>query len=144
MFLYLLIWSVERFTLDHLDPHAFLLFHKHANLAHGGRPNKRTKEHAPTDWARMKALGSKIDLRRVQSTPDPTLSLKFHDAPPTFIAIFLQKYALPLAESRKNKTPPICIAIRLPIVSRYFCRSIRVRDRWNTPKNRPRIGFRMS
>ena len=31
-------------------------------------------------------------------------------------------------------TPPICIAMRLPFVSRYFCRSIRVRGRWNTPK----------
>ena len=30
-------------------------------------------------------------------------------------------------------TPPICITIRLPFVSRYFCRSIRVRGRWNTP-----------
>ena len=32
-------------------------------------------------------------------------------------------------------TPPICITIRLPFVSRYFCRSIRVRGRWNTPTN---------
>ena len=31
-------------------------------------------------------------------------------------------------------TPPICITIRLPFVSRYFCGSIRVRGRWNTPK----------
>ena len=31
-------------------------------------------------------------------------------------------------------TPPICITMRLPFVSRDFCRSIRVRGRWNTPK----------
>ena len=30
--------------------------------------------------------------------------------------------------------PPICITTRLPFVSRYFCRSIRVRGRWHTPK----------
>ena len=30
-------------------------------------------------------------------------------------------------------TPPICITIRLPFVSRYFYRSIRVRGRWSTP-----------
>ena len=30
-------------------------------------------------------------------------------------------------------TPPICITIRLPFVSRYFCGSIRVRGRWATP-----------
>ena len=30
-------------------------------------------------------------------------------------------------------TPPLCITIRLPFVSWYFCRSIRVRGRWNTP-----------
>ena len=30
-------------------------------------------------------------------------------------------------------TPPICITIRLPFVSWYFCTSIRVRGRWNTP-----------
>ena len=29
--------------------------------------------------------------------------------------------------------PPICITIRLPFVSRYFCRSIRFRGRRNTP-----------
>ena len=31
-------------------------------------------------------------------------------------------------------TPPICIKIRLPFVSRCFCKSIRVRGRWNTPQ----------
>ena len=33
-------------------------------------------------------------------------------------------------------TPPICITIRLPFVSRYFCGSIRVRGRWDTPKKK--------
>ena len=31
-------------------------------------------------------------------------------------------------------TPPICITIRLPFVSQYLCRSLRVRGRWSTPK----------
>ena len=31
-------------------------------------------------------------------------------------------------------TPPSCIKIRLPFVSQYFCRSIRVRGPWNTPQ----------
>ena len=39
-----------------------------------------------------------------------------------------------MAES--SNTPPICITIRLPFVSRYICRSIRVRGRWNTPEKR--------
>ena len=39
-------------------------------------------------------------------------------------------------KTRKGRTgyiPPICITILLPFVSRYFCRSIRVRGRWDTP-----------
>ena len=40
--------------------------------------------------------------------------------------------------------PPSCITIRFPFVSCYFCRSIRVRGRWNTPRRRcpdfPRVG----
>ena len=57
---------------------------------------------------------------------------KYRDTPPVSIAILLQKYALLLAESSKY-TAPSCITIRLPFVSRYLCRSIRVRGRWNTP-----------
>ena len=30
-------------------------------------------------------------------------------------------------------TLPICITMRLPFASRYFCRSIKVRGRWKTP-----------
>ena len=63
---------------------------------------------------------------------------------PFSIAILLQKYALLLAESSK-KTPPICITIRLPFVSRCFCRSVRVRGRWGTPNERclPNLWFRI-
>ena len=62
----------------------------------------------------------------------PILLQKYRDTPPISIVILLQKYALLLTES-SIYTPPICITIRLPFVSRYFCRSIRVRGRWNTP-----------
>ena len=42
---------------------------------------------------------------------------------------------MPSSWQKVAKTPPICITIRLPFVLRYFCRSIRVRGRWNTPKS---------
>ena len=61
------------------------------------------------------------------STPDPDTFEKYRDTPPISIMIVLQKYALLLAESSLD-------TIRLPFVSRCFCRSIRVRGRWNTPK----------
>ena len=44
--------------------------------------------------------------------------------------------SMPFSWQRVVYTPPICIAIRLPFVSRYFCRSIRVRGRWNTPNTK--------
>ena len=50
---------------------------------------------------------------------------------------FLSRYfckSMPSFWQKVVYTPPICITIRLPFVSRYFCRSIRVRGRWNTPK----------
>ena len=49
---------------------------------------------------------------------------------------FLSRYfckSMPYSWQKVVYTPPICITIRLPFVSRYFCRSIRVRGRWNTP-----------
>ena len=42
---------------------------------------------------------------------------------------------MPSSWQKVVHTPPICITIRLPFVSRYFCRSIRVRGRWNTSNN---------
>ena len=75
-------------------------------------------------------------LRRVESTPDgPRYFRKYRATPPISIAILLQKYALLLAEV--VYTPPICITIRLPFVSRYFCRSIKVRGRWHAPNHCP-------
>ena len=65
------------------------------------------------------ANGPHCCIRRVESTPDPDIFEKYCDTPPISIAILLQKYALPLAESSKNTTnlyrdtPPICIAILL-------------------------------
>ena len=53
------------------------------------------------------------------STPDPETFEKYRDTPPISFAIFLQKYALLLAESSiyttnlHHDTPPICIAILL-------------------------------
>ena len=49
---------------------------------------------------------------------------------------FLARYfckSMPSSWQKVVYTPPICIAIRHPFVSRYFCRSIRVRGRWDTP-----------
>ena len=49
---------------------------------------------------------------------------------------FLSRYFCKSMPSRWQKvvyTPRICITIRLPFVSGYFCRSIGVRARWNTP-----------
>ena len=53
---------------------------------------------------------------------------------------FLSRYfckSMPSSCQKVVYTPPICIAIRFPFVSRYFCRSIRVRGRWDTPQNPP-------
>ena len=61
----------------------------------------------------------------------PILLEKYRDTPPISIAIFWQN--MPSSWQNVLYTPPICITIRLPFVSRYFFRSIRVRGRWNTP-----------
>ena len=42
---------------------------------------------------------------------------------------------MPPSWQQVASTPTICITIRLPLVSRYFCRSIGVRGCWNSPKN---------
>ena len=44
---------------------------------------------------------------------------------------------MPFSWQRVVYTPPICITMRLPFVSRYFCRSIRVRGHWCTPNFLP-------
>ena len=57
--------------------------------------------------------------QKSKSTPDPDIFQNYRNTPPTSIAILLQKYALPLAESSiyptnlYHDTPPICIAILL-------------------------------
>ena len=53
---------------------------------------------------------------------------------------FLSRYfckSMPSFWQRVVYTPPIRITIRLPFVSRYFFKSIRVRGRWDTPKLAP-------
>ena len=42
--------------------------------------------------------------------------------------------SMPSSGQKLVYTPPICITIRPPYVSQYFCRSIRVRNRWKTPQ----------
>ena len=52
---------------------------------------------------------------------------------------FLSRYfckSMPSSWQKVVYTPPICITIRLPFVSRYFCRSTRVRRRWDPPGSR--------
>ena len=56
---------------------------------------------------------------------------KYRDTPPISIAYFCK--SMPSSWQKVVYTPPICITIRLPFVSRYFCWSIRVRGRWDTP-----------
>ena len=81
-------------------------------------------------------LSSKIT--RVKATPDPDTFEKYRDTPPISMACFCK--SMPSSWQKVVYTPPICITIRLPFVSRYFFRSIRVRGRWNTPyKNRKNI-----
>ena len=43
--------------------------------------------------------------------------------------------SMPSSWQKVADTLPICITIQLPFVSRYLCRSIRVRGRWNTRKD---------
>ena len=102
-----------------------------ANRASGGlkKTNRSFEAIRANRWHVMK-IGLKF--RRAQSTPDPDTFEKYRDTPPISIAILLQKYAL--FWQKVVYTPPICITIRLPFVSRYFCESIRVRGRWNTRK----------
>ena len=57
---------------------------------------------------------------------------KYRDTPPISMAYFCK--CMPSLWQKVVYTPPICITIRLPFVSRYFCGSIRVRGRWDTPK----------
>ena len=58
-------------------------------------------------------------FRRIKSTPDTDTFEKYRDAPPSSIAILMQKYVLLLAESSiyttnvYHDTAPICIAILL-------------------------------
>ena len=57
---------------------------------------------------------------------------KYRDTPP--MAYFCK--CMPSLWQKVVYTTPICITIRLPFVSRYFCGSIRVRGRWDTPNSR--------
>ena len=56
---------------------------------------------------------------------------KYRDSPPISTMKHLQKYATLWLEVAY--TPNICITLLVPFVSRYFCWSIWVRGRWNTP-----------
>ena len=56
---------------------------------------------------------------------------KYRDTSPISMAYFCK--CLPFLWQKVVYTPPIYITIRLPFASRYFCGSIRVRGRWDTP-----------
>ena len=70
-------------------------------------------------------------FRRVKSTPGFDIFEKYSDTPPISMSYFCK--SMPSSWQKVVYTPPICITIRLPFASRYFCGSIRVRGRWNTP-----------
>ena len=98
-------------THTHTHTHTHIYRHTHTH----------THTHARSAWRDVVRVG-KIDaqkIRRVTSIPDPDILEKYRDTPPISIAILLQKYALPLAESSiyttnlYHDTPPICIAILL-------------------------------
>ena len=59
-----------------------------------------------------------MSVRRVESILDPNTSKN-----------------MPSSWQKVVYTPPICITIRLPFVSRCFCRSIGVRGRWDTQES---------
>ena len=70
-----------------------------------------------------------IGLRHEKYRRSRYTSRFYHD-------ISAKVYAFLLAESSiYHVTPPICITMRLLFVSRHFCRSIRVRGRWDTPNS---------
>ena len=58
----------------------------------------------------------------------PIHAKRYRDTPPISMAYFCK--SMPSLWQKVVYTPPICITIRLPFVSRYFCGSIRVRGRW--------------
>ena len=64
-------------------------------------------------------------LRRVKLTPDPDTFEKYRDTPPISFVMLLKR--MPPSWQKVVYTPEICITMRLPFVSRSFCRSIRVR-----------------
>ena len=73
-------------------------------------------------------------FRRVKPTPDPNTlkSIAIH-------LPFLSRYfckSMPSSWQKVVYTPPICITIRLPCVSRCFCGIIRVRGLWNMSDSR--------
>ena len=85
----------------------------------------------PSNLQNRNALKMPV-IRKVKSTPDLDTFEKYRDTPPISMAYFCK--SMPPSWQKVVYTPPICITIRLPFVSRYFCKSIRVGGRWNTPK----------
>ena len=73
----------------------------------------------------------KVELRRAKSTPDSDTVEKYPDTPLISIPILVK--SMPSSRQKVAFTQPTRITIWLPFVSQYFCRSIRVRGRWDTP-----------
>ena len=72
------------------------------------------------------------DIREVTSTPDRDTVEKYLDTPPIRIAVLLHK-SMPFFFKEVVHTPPTCMTIHLPFVSRCWNRSIRGRGRWDPP-----------
>ena len=73
--------------------------------------------------------------------PDHDTFETHRDAPPICITLVLQKHALLLVGSIVPYRPLICSTICLPVVSRCFRRSIRVRGRWDISKDNLKYGW---
>ena len=72
-----------------------------------------------------------VNISGESNRPLTPIHVKKHrDTAPISISYFCK--SMPSSWQKIVYTPPICITIRLPFVSRYFCRSIRVRGRWDT------------
>ena len=79
----------------------------------------------------------------LKPTPDPNTFEKYRNTPPiSIVSCFCT--STPSSWQKVVHTSPICITIRLPFVLRYFCKSIWVRGRRNTPKDwrLPEMNFR--
>ena len=108
----------------------------HANRCTFG-PQMRRHQRAARPGPLLRSCGWQVHLEQNVSGESnrpltPIHVKKYRDTPPISMVYFCK--SMPSVWQKVVYTPPICITIRLPFVSRYFCGSIRVRGRWDTPK----------